>query len=393
VIRGVILFLLLFILAPVISRFYDNGQIESILKVIAFSFLLSGFNNIGLILFNKELNFKKKVVYDQLTAILSIVATVSLAFWLRNVWALVLGNVTGAVIGTSLSYWAHPFRPRFSFRINIAKELFHFGKWIFLSGVILFFITQGDDALVGKVLGMSALGFYLLAYKLSNLPATAITNVISQVSFPAYSKIQHNIESLRNAYGRILKFTALISIPLAVGLFILATDFVRIAYGERWLPMVPAMMILCIFGLVRSLGATTGPLFQSVGKPHIVTQLCAAELLIIIIIIYPLSKALGIFGTSIAVTIPLCLINIFSAYKVSILLKDSIARYIKLLFPIVISTVIMAISLYIFKMLLGNSFSLVYLVLAIIASIIIYITSIVILDKESLNLFKLVKNI
>jgi len=315
VIRGVVLFLLLFILAPFISKFYSTAQIEPILRIIAFSFLFSGFSNIGLILYSKELNFKKKVVYDQITAISSIIITVGLALWLRNVWALVIGHVAGAVIGVGMSYKVHPFKPKFQFRINIAKELFHFGKWVFLSGIILFFITQGDDALVGKVLGISALGFYVLAYKISNWPATAISHVISSVSFPAYAKVQDDIPRLASAYKKVLSFTGIIAMPLAAGLFILAPEFVRIVYGEKWFPMVPALRVLCFFGITRSLNSTFGPIFQAIGKPKVLTKIALSQIIPLIIIIYPLALKYNIVGVAFAVTfvniiaLILCIIN------------------------------------------------------------------------------------
>ena len=193
----------LFIFAPSIAKFYDSLLIEPILRIIAISFLFYGFGNVGLILYSKELNFKKKIAYDQLGAILSIIITVALAFWLRNVFALVLGHIAGAIVGVSFSYRAHPFRPKFRFKVDIAKELFRFGKHIFFMGIAMFVITQGDDALVGKLLGMSALGFYLLAYKLSNLPVTSITHVVSSISFPAYSKVQDDVIRLERGYLKI----------------------------------------------------------------------------------------------------------------------------------------------------------------------------------------------
>jgi O-antigen/teichoic acid export membrane protein len=321
VLRGLILFTLLFTLAPVISRFYDNAQIASILRVIAFSFLLSGFNNIGLILFNKELNFKKKVVYDQLGAILGIAATISLAFWLRNVWALVLGNVFGGVIGTVLSYWAHPFRPKFKFKVDIAKELFHFGKHVFFVGIAMFIITQGDDALVGKILGMSALGFYLLAYKLSNLPVTSITRVTSSISYPAYAKVQDDKVRLQRGYLKVLKGTSFLVILASFLLFVLAPEFIQVVYGQKWLPMVPAVMVMCFLGYFRGISATMGPVFQGLGKPYILSKIKLSELILMLIIIYPLTLKFGIVGAAITGTLVYFLSFILHYYYLTGLIK------------------------------------------------------------------------
>lgn len=380
VIRGVVLFLLLFILAPFIAKFYDNATIEPILRIIAFSFLFSGFSNIGLILYSKELNFKKKVVYDQITAILSIMITVGLAFWLRNVWALVIGHVFGAVVGVSLSYWAHPFRPKFQFKVNIAKELFHFGKHIFLSGIVIFLFTQGDDALVGKVLGISALGFYYLAYKISNLPATAITHVISSVSFPAYSKVQDDINRLAKAYLKILKMTVFMSLPIAAGLFVLAPEFIRIVYGDKWMSIIPAMQVLCIFGAIRSIGATTGPLFQSVNKPELIWKFNLGQVIVALFLIYPLTKAYNILGTSVSITLAILIFNIVALFCVSQIINIRVIDILKIILKPLIASIFMVFTVYFLR----NVFciNITALIFLISCGILIYAFALYLIDRK-----------
>lgn len=349
IIRGIALFILLFFISPAVAHFYKNDQLNLIIKILGAVFLLNGFNNIGIVLFSKELNFKKKVFFEQITNILSFIVTVALAFKWRNVWALVIGQVFFAAITLIVSYLIHPFRPLFKFNLKIAEELFRFGKHIFGSSIIIFIITNGDNALVGKVLGMTALGFYALAYNLSNLPATAITHVITQVSFPAYSKLQDDIPRLREAYKKVLGFTALLSIPLAAGLFILAPEFIRVAYGEKWLPMVPAMRVLCLFGIFRSIGATMGPVFQAVGRAEILTQLAFFSLVILLSVIYPLTVKFGILGTSIATLLAMVPIQVWAAFKVSKIMNSSPVTIFNVLVIPTASSLIMILAVYLLK--------------------------------------------
>jgi len=156
-----------------------------------------------------------------------------------------------------------------------------------------------------------------MAYRISNIPATEITHVISQVTFPAYSKLQDNISKLREAYLKVLQVTAFLSFPIAGLIFVLAPDFTRIFLGEKWMPMVPAMQVLCIFGATRSMGATMGPILYSVGKPKIQVKLSAIQLIAMVMIIYPLTIQLNILGASLAVVIPniLALILIIKEVK------------------------------------------------------------------------------
>jgi len=300
-IRGVVLFSILFLSAPVIAKFFNSPQATLVIKVIAISTLLSGFRNIGILFFQKELEFNKQFIYELSATLVDITIAITLAFMLRNVWALVWGGLAANFVRLFMSYILHPYRPHVRFDKGEFKELFGFGRWVLGSSILGFLVVQGDDIFVGKMLGVTALGFYQMAYLISNLPATEITHVISQVTFPAYSKLQNDVKRLRGAYLDTLQLTAFVSIPIAGGIFILAPEFTEIFLGAKWMPMVPAIQVLVLAGLVRSIQATTGPIFLAVNRPEIEPRWQTVRLLVLIILIYPFSINWGILGTSIAV--------------------------------------------------------------------------------------------
>ena len=348
ILRGSILFAILYIIAPFAAHFFNAKEAEVIIRVIGLSFLIQAFTNIGVIYFEKELEFNKLFIYSFVRTLSDFVVAVSAALILKNVWALVFGSLAGSTAMCITSYFIHPYRPKFDFHLGKAKELFGFGKWILGSSILIFLITQGDDIFVGKLLGTTALGLYQLAYRISNMPATEITHVISQVTFPAYSKLQDNLPKLREAYLRTLQLTAFLSFPIAGLIFVLAPDFTRIFLGEKWMPMVPAMQVLAIFGAIRAFGATTGPIFQGVGKPNILTKLAAIQLVMLIVIIYPLTNKFGIFGTAIAVVIPNLITQIIAGIQVLNIIECNKADFIKLLLLPLIYTGIMISVLFIF---------------------------------------------
>ncbi|GAI54637.1 unnamed protein product, partial [marine sediment metagenome] len=196
-----------------------------------------GFVNIGVLYFQKELEFNKQFIYRASGTLADFVVAVAAVLILKSVWALVFGLLAGNFVRLIVSYLVHPYRPHFKLDLAKTKELFGFGKWILGSSILVFLITQGDDIFVGKLLGITFLGFYQMAYRISNAPATEITHVISQVTFPAYSKLQDNLPGLREGYLKTLQLTAFISIPLAGGIFILAPEFTTIFLGDKWMPM------------------------------------------------------------------------------------------------------------------------------------------------------------
>lgn len=383
--RGVIFFVLLYLLSPFIAYFYNTDRLEILLKVIAFGFLFSGFQNTGIVLLDKELNFKKKAVFTLSIDISNIIFSVIFAFVLRNVWALVIGYVAGAFVGLVTSYRIQAFKPSFKFDFRIAKELFQFGKHIFGAGIFMFFVTQGDNAVVGKVLGMGALGFYAFAYNLSILPVTAITYLISQVSVPAYSKVQDEIARLSRGYLRVLKFTSFLATPLAVGLFILAPEFIRIVYGPKWMPMVPALQVLCFLGFFRSIAATMGPVFMAVGKPSVMHRIKFYEFILMAVIIYPFVKRVGIAGAAIAVTIVYLLSLTLHYINLVKILKGIQLEIVKSVSRHIMSALIMAAALYLIKQYIFSQIMLIQLIFLILAGVSSYLAANLILDKRLTN--------
>jgi O-antigen/teichoic acid export membrane protein len=301
IIRGAVLFLILYFAAPLAAGFFREPNSVMVIRLIALTSLLQGFNNVGIVLFRKELEFYKQFLYQFVGVVADFAVSVSLAFILRNVLALVFGLVVGQLALCVMSYVLCPYQPSFRLQRKRIRELFHFGKWVLGSTILLFLILQGDGFFVGKFLGVTLLGLYQMANKISNTPATELTHIISQVAFPVYAKLQDESVRLREAYLRIIQLIAFLSFPLAAFIFSLSPDFTRIFLGEKWMPMVPAMKVLAVAGLFRALGATGGPVFYGLGKPKLDTQINALRLVVMATLLYPLSIRWGIVGTAAAV--------------------------------------------------------------------------------------------
>ena len=396
ILRGFILFAILYLIAPYAATFFEAPEAKPIIQVIGFAVLLQAFTNIGVIHFQKELEFNKEFIYQFAGTLADFIVAISAVLILRNVWALVFGLLAGSVTRCFVSYLIHPYRPHLSSDLGKAKELFGFGKWILGSSILVFLITQGDDIFVGKLLGVTALGFYQLAYRISNMPATEITHVISQVTFPAYSKLQDDIPKLREAYLKVLQFTTFLSFPIAGLIFVLAPDFTRIFLGEKWMPIVPLMQILVFAGLVRSIQATTGPIFHAIGKPRIDTKWQIVRLSVLAVSIYPLTIWLGLVGASIAVFLSIYVPNIGCSFEVIKSTKCGIKNFSRIVIFSMINGIIMASSIIFALRMYGNVIGILDFLLLIGTGISIYFGVTYLLDrylnyrmlpliKESLN--------
>ena len=351
IVRGFIVFLIIYLLAPQASLFFHSPEVTSIIRVLGFAFFFESFNNIGTVFFRKELEFNKVFISRFLGITTNFIVAVVTALILRNVWALVLGLLAEKMMNIIVSYIIHPYRPHFSKDIEKAKELFGFGKWILGSSILVFIGEHIDDIFVGRVLSATALGFYQMAYRISNMLETEITKVISSVAFPAYAKIQIQRKRLQKAYFRILRLTLAINIPMAIGMVFLAPEFTLIFLGEKWMPMVIAMQLLAVAGMIKSILSTGNPLFTGCGYPNYKFYMQLARGLTIIAFIYPLIIFKGIAGAALAV-----IFSVLSMFAIWYPLSKKITQasrklYIVTFWPPVFCSTFMAGILYLSKLL------------------------------------------
>ena len=353
-IRGFLIAAILFFAAPYVAIFFKSPPAEPILKVIGLAIILHSLTNIAVIYFEKELEFHKYFTYQFAGIIVDVTVAISAAFLLRSVWALVFGLLAGNLVRCIASYLIDTYRPRLYFDFPKAKDLIEYGKWILGSSILIFLVTQGDSIFVGKLLGVTMLGFYQIAYRISNMPATEITHIISQVTFPAYSKLQDSIYKLRKAYLKVLQVTAFLSFLIAGLIFILAPDFTKIFLGERWMPIVPVMRVLVFVGLVRSIAATAGFIFYAVGKPKIDTKLQIVRLLVMVFLIYPLTIKWGILGLSTTVFLSIFISTIGFSFYVIKITRCEIKDFSKTLAIPLINGGIVILFIYVLKIIAGN---------------------------------------
>ncbi len=389
--RGLVLCGLLFLAAPYVGDFFNEPAATPIVQVVALFVLIRGWVNIGVIYFDKELEFKKKFAYHVGGTVVDLVVAVSAVLILGSVWALVFGLLAGEATRFILSYLLHPYRPRPRLDLAKAGELFGFGKWILASAVLVFLLNQGADIVVGKLLVASALGLYRMAYRISSLPATQITLVIYQVTFPAYSKLQDNLPKLKEAYLSALKLTAFLSFPLAAGIFVLAPEFTRLFLTDKWMPMVPAMQVLAIFGLGRGLLETTSPLFRAVGKPGIDSKLQFARLLVMGSLVYPFTTLWGITGAALAVVGGGLIVSPVAMYLAAKITGSAMRTVLTLLgFPLV-SSAIMVLAILALKSYLFGALGLASFVLVVGIGALVYFAMVYIFDRRlKYNMLRLI---
>jgi len=316
-VRNAVITVALVVLAGVVAGFFSEPRAEGVVRLVSLVLLVEGLTNIAVVLFQKRLDFRLQALYQGGGDVFEFIVTVALVLVLRNVWALALGWIAGASARMVLSYVAEPRRPRFYMNRAILGALFGYGKWLTASSILLYILLNGDNLVVGRFMSTAALGFYQIAYTVSNLPATAISHVISNVMFPAYASMHGDRARLSRMYLRSLRMTALLSVPLSALIAALASVFVPVLLGEKWMATIPIMEVLAVFGLMRAFGATTGSVFLAIGRPDIRTLIQTLQVVIFVAVLYPMMRAWGLVGVAGAVTTYALTLNSYAVVRAS----------------------------------------------------------------------------
>lgn len=382
IIRGLALAGILAAGAPFVAGFFGEPKAAMLLRVLALGELAKGFTNTGVVVFRKELEFHKQFIYMLFGTLADFAVAIIAALLLQDALALAYGLLAGNAMRMLLSFLVCPYHPKPHLDVNKIRDLHGFGKWIFASSILVFLLNHGDDVLVGKLLGATALGLYQMAYAISNLPATEITHVVSQVMFPAYSKLQDQLPKLRKAYSQTLQFIALVSFPIAGGIAFLAPGLTRLFVGKQWMPMVSALQILAVWGLSRSIAATTGSLFSGLGRPRISTCLQLIKLLLIAAFIYPCTLRWGVTGTALAILVSAFVVDPICIYIAAKTVHSRLWAVVKILLIPTIGSLAMLLAMATLSMLTAGSTTLGAILGYTVLGCVVYLLTVTALDKE-----------
>lgn len=300
IIRGLIISTFILIFAIPVSSFFNSPEVLSLILLISIVPFLRGFINPAIIKFQKNLEFKKEFAFRVIIFIIDAAISIYLAFLTRSATSLVWGMIAGATLEVLLSWVLVRTWPKLKVESIKVKKVLQRGKWITFAGIFDYLFHNIDDAVVGKLLNTSALGFYQVAYKISTLPITEGGAVIGRVVFPIYSKIADDLVRLRSAYLKVLGFTSLTTVSFGLILMIFADSLTLFFLGSNWLVIVPTLKVLAIFGVIRAVTATSFALFLAAKKQEYITFLTTVSIFGLAITILPLVEKFGLVGAAYA---------------------------------------------------------------------------------------------
>ncbi len=183
--RGGALWGLTILAAYPVAQLYGHPVLAQIIPVAGIGLLISGFNSMALAKMSKNMQMGKVIIMNISTFICGLLCMVVLAFFYRNIWALVIGGLVPPLLQLGWSYTLdRSIRHRFMLDKSVCVEMFHFGKWIFLSTATMFLAAQADRIMLGKLFPIALFGIYNIAVTLAEVPKTVVNTISNSVIFP-----------------------------------------------------------------------------------------------------------------------------------------------------------------------------------------------------------------
>lgn len=261
-IRGLIISIIIILFASYIAQFFGTRDAYPLILLISIVPFLRGFINPAIAKFSKDLLFHMEFYYRTSLFLVETVVTILLLLILHRPAALVFGLIVGALFEVIFSFFIVKPRPHFAFHRDLFQKVIHSGKWITTAGIFNYLYHNGDNIVVGRLLGSSSLGLYDIAYRISMLPISEVSDVINKVSFSIFVKMNDDKKRMRSAYLKVLIVVSVIVIPIGVIFYAFPELIIRILLGEKWFAAAPVLQILSIFGVIRAISFTgTSPLY------------------------------------------------------------------------------------------------------------------------------------
>lgn len=261
-----VMYAVLFLCAPTISRFYNIPLLSNVLRVQALVLFIYALNIIQRNQLKKKLNFKLLSIVSVTTSIVALCVTITMAYKGFGVWALVTKELIVAAI-PSLVFWFYvKWRPKLVFSWQSFKELFSFGFYMFMGHFLNQFGQRIQGLLIGKVYTPATMGYYSKADSTEKLASHSISGIMTQITYPLFAEVQDNKVALGNIIKRITVTLAYITFPLMFILLLCAKPIFVLLYSDRWVQSVPYFQVLCIAGLAGCLQSVNLQSIAAIGK-------------------------------------------------------------------------------------------------------------------------------
>lgn len=294
-IAGVVLFGIIWLIAPFVSKFYDKPILTPLLRAEGTLLIITAFKLVQTTQLTRALNFKAKMIIRVTSNVVGGIIGIIAAYKGLGVWALVVMHIASALIGLVLLWFISPWRPRGRWNKASLSYLWGYGSKLLASGLLDTIYGNIYPIVIGKFYSAADLGQYTRAKQYAHMPAGTLTSVLQQVSFPVLSTIQEDNARLGDSYRRMLRFTVFLVFPIMIGMAALAHPLVISLVTDKWAECVPYLQVICFSSMWYPVHAINLNLLQVKGRSDLFLRLEIIKKAIITVAIF-ICVPFGIMG-------------------------------------------------------------------------------------------------
>ena len=208
------------------------------------------------------------------------IISIALALLGFGAWSLIIGQLVGVLVQTVVYWIVVPWRPAFQFQRKVARTLLTYGGSVVSIEGLGILLLNADYLFIGRYMGAAALGVYTLAFRVPELLVKQFCNIVGNVTFPVYSQMRDDPEALRKSFLVTMRYLTMLTIPMGLGLVLVAEPFVLTFFTAKWTEAIPVMAAISIYTLLRSLVFNSGSVYKAVGKPGLLSRLSLIQALV-----------------------------------------------------------------------------------------------------------------
>lgn len=254
--------------APLAARFFRTEGIVPLCDFAGLVFLIIPLGAQFQALLQKDLSFDLLAKIHILSTLAGGAAAILSAVAGAGVNSLVIGLITGTVVRTIqlMVCGIGRFRPKACFSLQGIGPILRFSLYQLGQKSVGFAGSRADQLIIGKLIGVTDLGYYNLAYNLVILPVQGINPIITRVAFPVYARIHNEGGKLVKGYSEMLKLLALLNFPVFFAMMVFAEPIIASFYGGQWLPSAELVKVLGFVGIICSLSNPLGSILLAKGR-------------------------------------------------------------------------------------------------------------------------------
>lgn len=370
---AVVLYIVLFFSANIISIFFKEPKLVSILRVLALVLIINSFGLIQRTILIKNIDFKTQTKISVISSIVSGIIAILLAYLGFGVWSLVIQTLIMQFIQSLLLSLSNRWFPSLVFSMDSFKRLFGFGWKLLVSGLINTLYNNLYYLIIGKAFSAVDLGYYTNAQKLRDTASQSISTSVQKVGYPVLSKIKEDEDRLKEGYKKIIRTSVFITFPLMIGLAAVANPLIRLIFGQKWINSIRYFQVLCFSGMLYPLHAINLDILQVKGRSDLFLGLEIIKKIIgLLSIVIVLFFKLGIMGLIWALVFTSFISYFLNSYYSAELLNYSTMQQIKDVTPAFIASGVMGIIVYCIGSILPSG-NLMKILTQIIVGLVVYI--------------------